>query len=113
RVRLFAEPGGWAGGADRALQGIADGFGFALFRRDAEHFLGGTERWNRQRECVLRHGPQIRKMPFPDLLLAAGLIQLHKLDEIWIVEFRHGWIIERQMSILPDAKTAEINRLPL
>src|SRR5947207_8039838 len=111
RMRLFAQPRSGAGGADRPFQGVANGLGFALFGRDAEHFFRGAKRRDRQRESILRHRGQIRKMPFPHLLLPARLIQLHELDQIWIIKLRHGRIIEGQMPILPDAKAAEIDGL--
>ena len=57
-----------------------------------------------------RHGREIWKTSVVHLLLTAGRIEFDDLDQVQIEEIRNGRIVERNVPILADAKTNEIDR---
>lgn len=108
---LPAEKGGRTVGADRAFEGISDGFGFAFFGCDADHFPGGAKGRNGQGEGVGRHGVEARKVPFPHLLHFTGVIELHDFDGTLLFEASDRWIVEGEVTVFADAEAAEVDWL--
>src|SRR5882762_3888199 len=91
---------------DRFPQRVMDRLRLALFRHDAEHPFGRAERRNGQGKGILRHGLESWEMSFAHLLLPAGWVEFHEFDLVRVVEIRHRWIVEAQVSILANAETA-------
>ncbi len=110
-MRLFAQYGTRTGGRNRPLQRGFDGFGFALFRHDANHFFRRAERWDGKRQRTRRNGFQAREIPFTHLLAFAGVVEPHDFNRASVVEIGHGRIVESQVAVFADAEAAEVNRL--
>ena len=49
-------------------------------------------------------------MPFIDLLPLAGVIQLHQLDPVGIIQLCHGRIVEGDVTIFANTQATEIDR---
>src|SRR5436190_12076323 len=112
-MRLTAQPGRGTGGGNWTAQSLPYRFGFAFLRRHTKHPFGRAERRNRQRESVLGHRRNIWEVAFIGLLLPAGVVQLNQFDPVRVLEVGYWRVVKRQMSILTDAKAAEVNRLRL
>ena len=50
-------------------------------------------------------------MPLLHLLHLAGIVQLHELDQVFLVKPRDRRIVERKVAVLPHPKAAEVDRL--
>src|SRR5437867_222185 len=50
-------------------------------------------------------------MPFVDLLLSAGNIQLHQFHRTRVLKIRDWWIVKREMPVFADSQAAKIDRL--
>ncbi len=97
--------------ADFQLQSIPDGFGFPPIRHHAENVSSFENLLNGHGYCPLRHVVETFEPPFAYLLAAARLVEFHK--EIWFLRFEIGWwVVEREMSVLPNAHERNINSFP-
>ena len=47
-------------------------------------------------------------MPLPHLLAAAGVIEVDNFDVEWIVKVRNAGVVEREMTVLTDADTTQV-----
>jgi hypothetical protein len=86
--------GGRAGGADRALERVANGLGLAGFGDDGQHLAGSQESGDGDRDGVGGDGTQVGEVTFVDLLLTAGRFEFHHLYVEGVVEVGHRWIVE-------------------
>src|SRR3954463_11200833 len=112
-MRLPAQYRGRTGCADRSPQRVSNRRSFSLFRRDAEHFFGGTKRRDGQRKGVLRDSGNIWKMAFADLLLPARNVELNELHLVRIIEPRNWRIVESKVAIFANTQATEVDRLRL
>ena len=51
---------------------------------------------------------EIFKASVMDLLLPGDKVQIHDLDRPRIIEVGNGWIVEGQMSVLPDSDARNV-----
>ena len=79
-MRLLAQYGTRTGNRNRTLQRGFDGFGFALFRHNANHFFRRAKRRDGKRERIGRNGIQSREIPFTHLLAFARVVEPHDFD---------------------------------
>ncbi len=50
-------------------------------------------------------------MTLLDLLHFARVIKFHNFHRVFVLEIGHGRIIERDVSVFPDAETTKVHRL--
>ena len=48
------------------------------------------------------------RVALPDLLAAAGVVQLDDLHRLRILEVGNGRVVERQVAVLPDPEAAHV-----
>lgn len=108
---MEAEDRGGAGGGDRALDGGADGRGFAGTRDVNAEAFRLAENGDGERECVEGHVGERREATVVHLLLAAGEVELDDFDEERVGEVGDGRVVEGDVAVFPDAHADKIDGL--
>ena len=98
-------------GADPAAKRTADRIGLLGARDSAENMGNGGQHRHRQRDGIHRNLLQCGETAVVDLLHAAFQIEIDRFDHLRVVEPRHMGIVEGQVTVLPDAEKAEIQRM--
>ena len=93
------------------MERFADDRRLAFAGGQAQHFLRGTERRNREREAVQRDFGDGLEIAVAGLLPARRLVEAHDFDPAFVLEIGHRRIVERQMPVLAHAQDAEVDRM--
>ena len=72
---------------------------------------GAQQRRNRDRQRVGRHRVDIGEVTLPHLLAPAGVVELDDLHVGGIVEVGDRRVVEREVAVLTDPETAEVERM--
>lgn len=105
---VAAQDRGGAGLPDLTAQGGADGRGLGFGGDDAEEVFPRKEGGDGQGDGGLGDVLQPGEAPVVDLLVAADGVQRHGLDRLGVMEVRHGWIVEGDVAVLPDAHDHDV-----
>ncbi len=108
---MCPQDGGRARGSDGAVDCPFHSIHFRGAGYDAVNLFGCHNGRNGHRQGVSRHGIDIGEAAIVDLLLTTDLIKLNNLHRLRIVEIRYRRIVERQMPVLPNAHTGDIQRI--
>ncbi len=96
---------------DRPVQRVVHGLRLARFGHDHEHASRTQQRRDRDGDRMGRHVVERREVPLPHLLAPRRELERDDLDVAGIVEVRDGRIVEREVTVLPDAAAAEVQRM--
>ena len=107
-VLVAAQDGSGAGLPDLTAQGGADGVCLGFGGDDTEEMIPREEGGDGQGDGGLGDVLQPCEAPVVDLLVAADGIQLHGLDRLGVGKVCHGWIIEGDVAVLPDAHDHDV-----
>ena len=104
-----AKNGGRGHGADGPIETSLDGLSFLWSRHDSENLFRFENLIHGHGDGVPGDNVNIGEPSFADLLLAAGLIEIH--DNVGLFGAEIGWrIVEGQVTVFTDSDEGDIDR---
>ena len=107
---MGAKHRGGASGRDRIIHGPRDRCPLGHTRHRAEQVRARQQRGDRQRDRMRRDVGKGGKTAIVDLLAAARIVELDRLDRQWVVKVGDGRIVEREVAVLTDAEADDVDR---